>query len=67
MVGNGTELRVLNLDFADTGAYMCQAESVGGITRAISSLVVLAVPPPSTIRFVEKGNLIDSSVFYYYF
>lgn len=29
IVGNGTALKVRNIAFADTGAYMCQATSVG--------------------------------------
>lgn len=47
MVGNGTELRVRSITYADTGAYMCQATSVGGLTRDISSLVVQEEPAPS--------------------
>jgi follistatin-related protein 5 len=47
MVGNGTELRVRRISYADTGAYMCQASSVGGLTRDISSLVVQDEPSPS--------------------
>lgn len=29
IIGNGTALKVKNIAFADTGAYMCQATSVG--------------------------------------
>lgn len=29
IVGNGTALKVRNIAFADTGAYMCQATNVG--------------------------------------
>ncbi|KAF4531901.1 hypothetical protein B566_EDAN000930 [Ephemera danica] len=47
MVGNGTELRVRHISYADTGAYMCQATSVGGLTRDISSLVVQEEPAPT--------------------
>ncbi|XP_065341205.1 follistatin-related protein 5-like isoform X2 [Cloeon dipterum] len=47
MVGNGTELRVRHISYADTGAYMCQASSVGGLTRDISSLVVQDEPSPT--------------------
>ncbi|XP_059480798.1 follistatin-related protein 5-like isoform X2 [Neocloeon triangulifer] len=47
MVGNGTELRVRHITYADTGAYMCQASSVGGLTRDISSLVVQDEPSPT--------------------
>jgi len=46
VVGNGTELSVGNIDYADTGAYMCQASNVGGVTRDISSLIVQEVPTP---------------------
>ncbi|XP_060534738.1 follistatin-related protein 5-like [Cylas formicarius] len=44
IVGNGTALQVRDIDFADTGAYMCQATSIGGLTRDISSLVVQEQP-----------------------
>lgn len=44
VIGNGTQLRVRNIGFADTGAYMCQAGSVGGMARDISSLVVQENP-----------------------
>lgn len=47
IVGNGTALKVHNIAFADTGAYMCQATNVGGLTRDISSLVVQEQPTPS--------------------
>lgn len=55
VVGNGTQLRVRNIGYADTGAYMCQATSVGGMARDISSLVVQENPAPS-----ECLRLIDS-------
>lgn len=29
IVGNGTALKIRSIDFADTGAYMCQATNVG--------------------------------------
>lgn len=29
IVGNGTALKVKNINFADTGAYMCQATNIG--------------------------------------
>lgn len=29
IIGNGTSLRIRNIGFADTGAYMCQATSIG--------------------------------------
>lgn len=31
MVGNGTSLRIKKIDFADTGAYMCQATNIGSV------------------------------------
>ncbi|CAG9819352.1 unnamed protein product [Phaedon cochleariae] len=48
IIGNGTALKMRNIDFADTGAYMCQATSIGGLTRDISSLVVQEQPTPSS-------------------
>lgn len=47
LIGNGTELRVHNIAYADTGAYMCQATNIGGVTRDISSLIVQEIPTPS--------------------
>lgn len=47
IIGNGTELQLHKIAYADTGAYMCQATSVGGMTRDISSLVVQEDPTPS--------------------
>ena len=29
IVGNGTSLKIKKIDFADTGAYMCQATNTG--------------------------------------
>ncbi|CAB0037197.1 unnamed protein product [Trichogramma brassicae] len=46
VVGNGTRLVIRGIGYADTGAYMCQASSVGGVTRDISSLVVQEQPTP---------------------
>ncbi|XP_050437468.1 follistatin-related protein 5-like [Adelges cooleyi] len=46
-IGNGTELSIENIDYADTGAYMCQASNTGGVTRDISSLIVQEVLTPS--------------------
>ncbi|CAK9797946.1 Follistatin-related protein 5 [Anthophora plagiata] len=48
LIGNGTKLIIKNVDYADTGAYMCQASSIGGVTRDISSLVVQEQPTPTT-------------------
>ncbi|KAJ8674779.1 hypothetical protein QAD02_010565, partial [Eretmocerus hayati] len=47
IVGNGTRLVVRDIGYADTGAYMCQASSIGGVTRDISSLVVQEQPTPT--------------------
>lgn len=47
IVGNGTELQIHNIGYADTGAYMCQATNIGGVTRDISSLVVQEDPTPT--------------------
>uniref|UniRef100_A0ABD2XK46 Follistatin-related protein 5 n=1 Tax=Trichogramma kaykai TaxID=54128 RepID=A0ABD2XK46_9HYME len=47
VVGNGTRLVIRGIGYADTGAYMCQANSVGGVTRDISSLVVQEQPTPT--------------------
>lgn len=47
LIGNGTELRVDDITYADTGAYMCQASNIGGVTRDISSLIVQEDPTPT--------------------
>nr|CAD7198305.1 unnamed protein product [Timema douglasi] len=47
LVGNGTELQLHSIGYADTGAYMCQAVNIGGMTRDISSLVVQEEPTPT--------------------
>uniref|UniRef100_A0A1Y1K1I9 Follistatin-related protein 5 n=2 Tax=Photinus pyralis TaxID=7054 RepID=A0A1Y1K1I9_PHOPY len=47
IVGNGTALKIKSINFADTGAYMCQATNIGGLTRDISSLVVQEQPTPT--------------------
>lgn len=47
IIGNGTKLIIKNIGYADTGAYMCQATSIGGLTRDISSLVIQEQPTPS--------------------
>lgn len=56
VVGNGTELSIDNIDYADTGAYMCQASNTGGVTRDISSLIVQEVLTPSKSKSPEKRN-----------
>lgn len=57
IIGNGTELQVHKLEYADTGAYMCQASNVGGTTRDISSLVVQEDPTPSELTVFISGVL----------
>ncbi|KAF7990989.1 hypothetical protein HCN44_000794 [Aphidius gifuensis] len=47
IIGNGTKLIIKNIGYADTGAYMCQATSIGGLTRDISSLVIQEQPTPT--------------------
>lgn len=54
VVGNGTELSIDNIDYADTGAYMCQASNTGGVTRDISSLIVQEVLTPSECPVVHR-------------
>ena len=65
VVGNGTKLIVRNIGYADTGAYMCQATSIGGLTRDISSLVIQEQPTPSkfftrysVFKFMQKRRFI---------
>nr|CAD7405746.1 unnamed protein product [Timema cristinae] len=41
------ELQLHSIGYADTGAYMCQAVNIGGMTRDISSLVVQEEPTPT--------------------
>lgn len=57
VVGNGTELSINNIDYADTGAYMCQASNTGGVTRDISSLIVQEILTPSKFFFPEIMRL----------
>ncbi|XP_026684231.1 follistatin-related protein 5-like [Diaphorina citri] len=47
LIGNGSELRIHKINYADTGAYMCQAKNKGGLTRDISSLIVQQEPTPT--------------------
>jgi len=47
VIGNGTKLLIRKVDYADTGAYMCEASSAGAVTRDISSLVIQEQPTPS--------------------
>ena len=46
-LGYSSHLKIHSINFADTGAYMCQASSVGGLARDISSLVVQDDSTPS--------------------
>jgi len=62
VVGNGTELSIGNIDYADTGAYMCQASNVGGVTRDISSLIVQEVLTPSKFC-VTRGESAGRSTY----
>lgn len=47
VVGNGSRLRIHNLTYSDTGAYMCQATSSGGSAQEITSLIVQDEPVAS--------------------
>ena len=60
LIGNGTKLIIKNVDYADTGAYMCQASSIGGVTRDISSLVVQDQPTPSKSLVFHRRTLCDA-------
>lgn len=63
VVGNGTELSIDNIDYADTGAYMCQASNTGGVTRDISSLIVQEILTPSEYGAVgSKSNEISKYI-----
>lgn len=55
VIGNGTKLLIRKVDYADTGAYMCEATSIGGLTRDISSLVIQEEPTPS--EYIHEQNL----------
>jgi hypothetical protein len=46
-IGSYSGLKIHSINFADTGAYMCQASSIGGLARDISSLVVQDDSTPS--------------------
>ncbi|XP_049812888.1 follistatin-related protein 5-like [Schistocerca nitens] len=48
LVGNGTEVRVRRLAYADTGAYSCSARSAAGAATDLSSLVVQDDPAPTS-------------------
>jgi len=48
IAGDGITLKVKDINFSDTGAYMCQAQNEAGKRIDISSLVVIdeqALPP----------------------
>ncbi|CAD7093985.1 unnamed protein product [Hermetia illucens] len=53
VIGNGTALKIRNIAYSDTGAYMCQATNIGGEVRDISSLIVQEEPTPTTL-FEER-------------
>ncbi|XP_037025567.1 follistatin-related protein 5-like isoform X2 [Bradysia coprophila] len=53
IIGNGTSLKVHNISFSDTGAYMCQGSNIGGTFRDISSLIVQDEPTP-TVLYEER-------------
>lgn len=50
VIGNGSRLRIHNLTYSDTGAYMCQATSSGGSAQEISSLIVQDDPVASNTK-----------------
>lgn len=49
-IGSYSGLKIHSISYADTGAYMCQASSIGGVARDISSLVVQDDSTPSKFR-----------------
>ena len=50
VMGNGTQLSVNNVGYADTGAYMCSAVSQGGESRGISTIIIQDEPSPGKPR-----------------
>lgn len=66
-LGHSSSLKIHAIDFADTGAYMCQASSIGGAARDISSLVVQqdAVPRKTysiTQFFLTIQRILDNLI-----
>ncbi|CAG0881324.1 unnamed protein product [Cyprideis torosa] len=55
--GNGRFLRIQDLTYSDTGAYMCQGTSPGGLQRGVSSLIVQD-HPRETLQQVTKSVLV---------
>lgn len=62
LIGNGSELRIHKISYADTGAYMCQANNKGGLTRDISSLIVQQEPTPS--KSVQARYLLVGKIYF---
>lgn len=51
---NQSQLRITDLMYSDTGAYMCQASNSGGKVRDISSVVVTDYPAPTVLSDERK-------------
>ena len=56
-IGSYSGLKIHSINFADTGAYMCQASSIGGLARDISSLVVQDDSTPSRFPTSRPSSL----------
>lgn len=54
IIGSGVSLKIKNIGYSDTGAYMCQASNFGGVVRDISSLIVQEEPQPTVQRNDEQ-------------
>ncbi|XP_046440926.1 follistatin-related protein 5-like isoform X3 [Daphnia pulex] len=55
-IGSYSGLKIHSINFADTGAYMCQASSIGGLARDISSLVVQDDSTPKSSLLSESNK-----------
>ncbi len=55
-IGSYSGLKIHSINFADTGAYMCQASSIGGLARDISSLVVQDDSTPSKLHYSRPST-----------
>nr|CAH0112252.1 unnamed protein product [Daphnia galeata] len=55
-IGSYSGLKIHSINFADTGAYMCQASSIGGLARDISSLVVQDDSTPKESSLLSESN-----------
>jgi hypothetical protein len=53
-IGNGTSIRIRDIKYSDTGAYMCAATSIGGAVRDLSSLIVQDDPTPTMMANDRK-------------